>query len=64
LQQYSGAVACERVCAYGASMGKIFEDFQALKHDIMAFAALDMRDKTDPAGIVFVARIVQTLFGG
>lgn len=45
-------------------MGQVFEDFQALQHDGMAFLALDVRDEADAAGVVFVAWVVQTCLAG
>ena len=62
LQQQAGAVAGTRVGTDGAAVMQPLEDRQALADDLVAFFALDMRDKTDAAGIVFVRRVVQPLF--
>jgi hypothetical protein len=42
-------------------MGQVFQDLQTLLDDGMAFAALDMGDKSDATGVVFVGRVVQSL---
>jgi hypothetical protein len=49
------------VGADGAPVVEVLQDLQALLDDRVALVALDMGDKADAAGIVFVGRIVQTL---
>jgi len=39
-------------------MIKIAKNQQALTDDLMGFAALDVGDKTNAAGVVFVSRVV------
>jgi hypothetical protein len=48
----------QRIRAGRAAMRQVFEDPQALQHDRMRFAALDVRDESEPAGIVLVGRVV------
>jgi len=40
---------------------QIFQDQQPLFNDRMAFVALDMRHKTDAAGVMFIYGVVQAL---
>ena len=56
-------VALEEVCPNGAAMVEIGQNFECLGDDRVAFCALDMRDHADPAGVVFVTRIVKTRGG-
>jgi hypothetical protein len=42
-------------------MVKVDEDLQTLAHDGVAFSPLDMGDKANAAGVVFVVRVVQAL---
>ncbi|MCY1307806.1 hypothetical protein D9M70_577630 [compost metagenome] len=43
-------------------MRQVFEHEQAVAHDLVRLLTLHMRDETDAAGVMFVARIVETLF--
>jgi hypothetical protein len=43
---------------------EVFQDFQALLDDLVAFLALDVSDEADAAGVMLVLRVVQTLRGG
>jgi hypothetical protein len=45
-------------------VSQVFQQLQTLSDDVVAFSALDVGDETDAAGVVFVARVVQTLLGG
>ena len=58
LDENAGAVTEQRIVAGRAAMAKIVENLQALLDNRMGLFALYMRDKTDAAGIVFVAWIV------
>ena len=60
LQQDTGAVSQQRIGADRAAMVEIGQNFECLGDDRVAFCALDMRDHADPAGVVFVTRIVKT----
>ncbi|MFN3864636.1 MAG: hypothetical protein ACK4RT_10185 [Erythrobacter sp.] len=40
------------------------ENIERLRHNRVAFCALDMRDHPDAAGIVFVTRVIKTLGDG
>jgi hypothetical protein len=42
-------------------MVKVFQYFERLPHDRMAFLAFDMCHKTNTTGVVLVGRVVQTL---
>jgi hypothetical protein len=39
-------------------VGKIFKDLNAMADHIMGLLALDMRDKTHPAGVMLKLRII------
>jgi hypothetical protein len=43
-------------------VGQVFQDTQALADNFVAFATLDVGDKPDATGIVFIGRIIQALF--
>ena len=45
-------------------MFEVDQDLQGLAHDRMRSPALDVRDKSNAARIVFVRRVVKTLSGG
>jgi hypothetical protein len=64
LQQYPGAVARQRIRAHRAPVRQVLQYLQPLLHDGMGLFALDMGDKTDAAGIVFVGWIVKSLGEG
>ena len=61
LDQDAGAVAHQRIGAHRAAMIEVAQDRQALLDDRVIPAALDVRDETHAAGIVFVTGVVQTL---
>ncbi len=63
LQQDARAIAQQRIGTHRAAMVEIGKDFQAARDDIVRFLALDMRQHTDTAGVVFVTRIVETGLG-
>src|SRR5690606_15979951 len=54
-------VAHQGVCADGAAVLKVFEDFKPLLDHFVAGLVLDVGDHADAAGIVFVFGIVETL---
>ncbi|AKM08699.1 hypothetical protein AM2010_2644 [Pelagerythrobacter marensis] len=60
LQQNAGTVTEQRIGADGTAMIEVRQNFQRLPHDCVRLFALDVRDETDAARIVFVTRIVQT----
>jgi hypothetical protein len=62
LDQDAGAVAHQLVSAHCAPMVQIFENFQTLLNNRMAFMPLDVGHKTDATGIVLVRTGVQTVF--
>jgi len=43
-------------------MRQVFENEQAVAHDLVRLLALHMRDEADAAGVMFVTRIVEALF--
>ena len=61
LDQDSGAVPHQRISAHGAAVIEILQDQQPLLDDRMALLALDVRHKTDPAGVVLVGRVIKPL---
>ena len=61
LNQNPRAVADEGIRAHRAAVVEIDENLQTAGHDVMRFAALDIGDKSHPARVMLVTRIVQTL---
>ena len=70
LDQDARPVAHELVGAHRAPVVEVFQDLQALLNDRMALFALDVRDETDSASVMFVASRIKALllqignFGG
>ena len=62
LDQDAGAVADQRIGAHRAAMVEIDQELQALADDLVGLCALDVGDKADAAGVMLVARVVETLF--
>ena len=63
LNQNARPIAHQRIGANRAPMVEIAKNEQALADDLVGFAALDMGDKTNAAGVVFVSGIVEALGG-
>ena len=61
LDQDARAVAGLRIAAAGAAMRQVDEDLNAFGDDVVRRLAVDVDDKADSAGVVLVARIVQSL---
>ena len=61
LDQNAGAVAGQRIGADRATVTQITQYAQAAGDDVVALAVLDVGEKPDPAGIVFVPWVVQSL---
>jgi hypothetical protein len=61
LDQDTGSVAGKRVSADGAAMTKITQYPQPTADNVMAFAILNVRKKTNTAGIMFVSWVVKPL---
>ena len=64
LDQDPRAVTCLWIATTSSTMRKINEDFDALKNDLVSLLPGDVRDKTNPACVVLVARIVKPLCFG
>ncbi len=64
LDQDPRAIAHQRVGTDGAPVVEVFEDLQTLFDDAVAFLALDMGDKADTAGVMFIGRIVEPCAAG
>ena len=63
LDQDAGAVAGLRIAAAGAAVRQVDQDLDALDDDVVRFVTLDVGDEADAAGVVFSARVVETLRG-
>ena len=57
----AGAVARLRVAAAGATVGQVDEDFDAFADDIVGLVTVQINDEPHPAGIVFIAGVVEPL---
>ena len=58
LDQDAGAVARQRIGAGRAAVSEVLEDLQPLVDDGVALCALDVGDKADATGVMFVGGIV------
>ena len=63
LEQDAGAVAGVRLAAAGAAVQEVDQDLERLAHDRVRAPPLDVHDEADAAGVVLVARVVETLGG-
>ncbi len=61
LHQYPGAVAAFGSAPDRAAVSQVAQNSQPLSDQRVRFLALDVRDESDAAGIVFVFRVVQAL---
>ncbi len=61
LDQDAGAVARLRVATRGAAMGEVDQHLKALADNLVALFALDAGHKPHAAGIVLIARVIETL---
>ena len=61
LDQDAGAVAEQRIVSGRPSVREVLENLQALLDDRVALAILDMSDKADAAGVVFMGGVVEPL---
>ena len=64
LQQDAGAVAGVDLAATRAAMVEVLEDLDALLDDGVRFAALDVHDEADAAGVMLELRVVEALLRG
>ena len=61
LDENAGAVARLGIAACCSAMGEVDEDLKALADNVVAFFALDAGHEAHAAGIVFIARMIETL---
>ncbi len=61
LHENAGAVTHQRIGTNSTAVGQIFQNEEAIANDLVRLLALHMGDEADAAGIVFVARIIETL---
>mgnify|MGYP003334066656 CR=1 FL=1 len=61
LQKNTCAVTGARITALRTAMGQILQNLQALLHNLVGFLALDIDDKADSAGILFLFRVIEAL---
>jgi hypothetical protein len=61
LHQDAGAVTGQRVGPDSTAVRQVLQYAQALPDDFMALASLEVGDKPDTTGIVFVGRVIQAL---
>ncbi len=64
LDQDPGAVTHQLVGTDRTAVVEVFQDLQTLFEDGVRAAPLDVRDKADPAGVVFVGAAVQAMGSG
>ena len=63
LQQYAGAVTRVDLAAAGAAVVQVPQDLDRLLEHAVGLVALDVDHEPLAAGVVFVARVVEALFG-
>ena len=61
LQENSGAITQQRVGSNCTAVINILQNLQRLRNDFVRSFTLNMRDKTDTAGVMFVFRVIQAL---
>jgi len=61
LQQHARAVTGGRVGAGGTTMVEVLQRRQALGDDVVAGLAAELGHERDPAGVMFVVRVVEAL---
>ena len=64
LQQHAGAVAGVDLAAAGAAVVQVLQHLDRLLEHAVRLATLDVDDEPHAAGVVLVARVVETLPGG
>jgi len=62
LDKDASAVAGVGLAAARAAVVKVHEDLESLLYDGMGLAALDIDDKADTAGVVFVGGVIKALW--
>ena len=61
LQQQACTVTGKGVGTYGTAVGEVDEDLQGILDNLVRFLCAEIRDETNAAGIVLIARVVETL---
>jgi hypothetical protein len=64
LQEYAGTVAGVDLATTGASVVEILQNLDRISQHLVGFAALDVDDEPEAAGVALVLGVVQALFGG
>src|SRR5882757_347165 len=64
LNQDAGAVACFRIASASSAVRKADQDLDSLLDDFAALLTANAGDKSHPACIMLVGRVVQPLGGG
>jgi hypothetical protein len=64
LDQDAGAIAEQGIVAGGTAVLEVLQNLQTLLDDGVAFAVLDVDDKADAAGVMFVGGVVEPLLPG
>ena len=64
LQKNARAVAGVGFAPAGPAMFEVVEYLQGLENEVMRRAVLEVDDEADSASVVFVCRVVETLFSG
>ena len=62
LEEDAGAVAGIVFAAAGATVVEVDEDLERLTDDVMRFAALNVNQETNAAGVMFELWVVEALF--
>ncbi len=63
LEKNAGAIAGLGIASAGAAVRQVEQHLDSLAYDFVAFVAANVGHKSDPAGVVLLRRVVQTLGG-
>jgi hypothetical protein len=61
LQENPSSITSVGISSLRAAMGEVLQHLKALAHDVMGLLPFDVDDKPNPAGILFVLRIIEPL---
>jgi hypothetical protein len=61
LDQNARTIPGFRIAAASATMRQVQQYLNSLADDVVTFVAADAGDKADPASVVFLRRVVETL---
>jgi hypothetical protein len=64
LEENAGAVAGLRIASAGPAVSQVEQHLDSLVYDVVTFVAANVSYESDPAGVMLLRRMIQTLGGG